>query len=110
MIRVTTVILLLANIGPALAQSSEPQLEWQRTLQDAGNIVIATWSPTASCIAVATDTTVHVISASGQPLLKWNFKETNRLIRLRRFTRPPAERSPCCAAISCHPPSGARSG
>ena len=85
MIRVTTVILLLANIGPALGQSSEPQLEWQRTLQDAGNIVLAAWSPTASCVAVATDTTIHVISASGQPLWKWNFKETNRLIHLRRF-------------------------
>ena len=85
MITITTVLLLLANVGRALGQSSEPHLEWTRTLEDAATVALTAWSPTGSCVALATDTTVHVIDASGQPLWKWNFRETNRLIQVTPF-------------------------
>lgn len=67
-------------------------------MEDARNIVLTAWSPIASCVAVATDTTVHVIDISGQPLWKWNFHETNRLIHVTPFGGSLAV-SPTCDAV-----------
>lgn len=98
MIRIAIVMLLLAHVGRAFGPSNEAHLEWTRTLEDAGNVVLTAWSPTASCVAVATSTTVHVIDLSGQLLWKWNFHETNRLIQVAPFEGSLAV-SPRCDAV-----------
>jgi len=82
-IRITLICaLLLANVGRGLAQSTEPRLEWAHTLEDIGEVILTTWSPTNKCVAVATATMVHVIDISGYVLWRWNLSETNRLIRV----------------------------
>lgn len=99
MIRTALVaVLLLAGIGQALAQSDQPHLEWTHTLEDGGSVVLTAWSPTGSCVAVATATTVHVIDVSGQVRWKWNLRETNRLIRLAPFSGSLAL-SPTCDTV-----------
>jgi hypothetical protein len=75
--------LFAAGIGTVTSQEVQPpQPVWALTLDDPGNIVVSTWSPTATCVAVATATTVYVIDGGGRLLWSWNFRRTNRLIRV----------------------------
>lgn len=76
------VLLLLSGLIQAVERPAQPHLLWTRTLQDSGNVVATAWSSTASCLAVATDQIVHVLDRSGEHLWKWNFHNTNRLIRV----------------------------
>jgi hypothetical protein len=104
MVRIIFVLLLLASVRDAVAQPRPrdpvwilPKAAWILTLEDGGNIVRTDWSPTSSCVAVATETTVHIVDASGHPLWKWNYHETNRLIKVREFI--PLGVSPKCDAV-----------
>src|SRR5262245_54208918 len=99
MTRVMVALLLLANVGPAFGQSRRPRLEGTHPLEDTGNIVLAAWSPTGSCLAVATETTVHVINSSGQPLWTWNFRETSRFLHVPQFLGPFAVATTCDVVV-----------
>ena len=91
------ILLLLASMTTAVSQpSQEPQQAWALTLDDPGAIVLSAWSPTGTCVAVATDTTVHVIDRAGRQLWTWNFRQTNRLIRVTYTLTV----SPACDAVA----------
>jgi hypothetical protein len=96
MIKSGIVLLLLSCPIQGLGRPPQPQLMWTRTLQDSGDVVGTAWSPTASCVAVATPTTVHVIDRTGEHLWEWNFHNTNRLIRVGPFS---IAVSPTCDAV-----------
>jgi len=84
--KIVPMLFLLAGMTAAVSQTSQQRRPaWALTLDDPGNIVFSTWSPTGTCVAVATDTTVHVIDRGGRPLWKWNFRQTNRLIRVTYY-------------------------
>jgi hypothetical protein len=85
-IKMLTVLLLLAGVGHAAGQPNEPQLAWTLQSSDGGNILVTAWSSSASCVAVATDSTIDVIDVSGKRLWNWNFRQTNRFIRVTEYT------------------------
>jgi hypothetical protein len=98
--RVTPILLLLASVTTAAGQTiQQGQQAWTLTLDDPADIVVSVWSPTATCVAVASGTTVHVIDRAGRPLWKWNFRQTNRLIRVTDLTYTLAV-SPGCDAVA----------
>lgn len=105
MIRIISVLLVLASVRDSAAQppGREPVWvlappAWMLTLEDVGTIILTAWSPTSSCLAVATETTIHVIDSTGRPLWKWRFQETNRLIHVNRLDRTLAV-SPACDVV-----------
>jgi hypothetical protein len=58
-----------------------PKAEVKFALDDPARIVNVAWSPAATCLGVATETTIHVFDILGHSLWTWNFRQTNRLIR-----------------------------
>lgn len=96
-IRIVPALLLSLGLGSVAARAQEPRLAWTLRLEDPGEIVAAAWSPTASCVVVGTQTSVHVIDVSGRRLWGWNFHATNRWIRLDPFTSIAV--SPRCDAV-----------
>ena len=64
-------------------------------LNDSAKIVNVAWSPASACLAVATETTIHVLDIAGHPLWTWNFHQTNRLIRADTLIV-----SPSCDAVA----------
>jgi hypothetical protein len=93
-----TVLLLAAMVGPTnQAQQTEPV--WVLTLDDPEPAVIAAWSPTGTCVAVATDTTVHVIDRAGRPLWTWHFHETTPFLHPRHYPGVFAV-SPACDVVA----------
>jgi hypothetical protein len=63
-----------------LAQPLSVEPSWRISL-DAGEIRTVAFSPGATCVGIATDSTVVVVSAAGQRLWEWDYKKANRLIR-----------------------------
>ena len=105
MIRIISVLMVLASVRDSVAQppGREPVWVqappvWRLTLEDVGNIIVTAWSPTGSCVAAATETTIHVIDSKGHPLWKWRFQETNRFIHVNGLDRALAI-SPTCDAV-----------
>lgn len=89
-------VLLALTIGlHAQAQQPEARLAWTRRLDRP--IVTALWSARGDCVAVATATTVHVFGADGVPLWDWNYRQTNRFLRVESY--PPFALSPTCDAV-----------
>jgi hypothetical protein len=72
-------------MGTAAAQSSRPALVWALTLDDPGAIVRSTWSPTGTCVAAVTDSTVHVIDPAGRAMWAWRFREASRFLHPSQF-------------------------
>jgi hypothetical protein len=97
MIKRLVVLLLLSGLLQTPEKPAQPHLVWTRALADSETVVVTAWSPTASCVAAATDKSVHVIDVSGEHLWQWNFHETNRLIQVGRFSSMAL--SPTCDAV-----------
>ena len=97
MIKRLVVLLLLSALLQTPEKPAQPHLVWTRALADSETVVVTAWSPTASCVAAATDKSVHVIDVSGEHLWQWNFHETNRLIQVGRFSS--IALSPTCDAV-----------
>jgi hypothetical protein len=105
MIRIISVLLVLASVRDSVAPPPGRQPlwvqappVWRLTLEDVGKIIVTAWSPTSSCVAAATETTIHVIDSKGHPLWKWRFQETNRLIHVNGLDRALAV-SPMCDVL-----------
>jgi hypothetical protein len=88
--------LIAANV---VTQSKQPEKMWELTLDDPGAIVVSAWSSTGKCLAVATDTTVHVIDSAGRPLWDWKFQETSRYLHPTGYYRYAFALSPACNAV-----------
>lgn len=92
-------VLLALTIGlDAQAQEPSARLAWTRRLDQP--IVAARWSARGDCVAVATATTVHVFGADGVPLWDWNYRQTNRFLRVESYR--PFALSPTCDAVVLH--------
>ena len=89
-------VLLALTVGlHAQAQEPAARLVWTRRLDQP--IVAARWSARGDCVAVATATTVHVFGADGVPLWDWNYRQTNRFLRVESYRA--FALSPTCDAV-----------
>src|SRR5437899_725272 len=87
-------LLLLSTVTNSLGQPRLLEPSWSVTLDDLTPIVPGAWSPTSTCVAVATDSAVHVVDAAGRLLWVWKFRERSG------FTRPRSLAvSPACDAV-----------
>ncbi len=99
--RITTAGLVLAALIARTQQPQQPTEQvWALTVDDPEPIVMAAWSPTSTCIAVATDTAVHVIDVSGQPLWAWRFRETTPFLHPRHHPLSAFAVSPGCDVVA----------
>jgi hypothetical protein len=92
----------------AIGQPALPQELWRVTIEDSSPIVASAWSPTDSCVAVATATTVHVVDRRGRPQWHWNFRETTRFLHPKEVPSTPLAVSPRCDAVAVGGPSDYR--
>jgi hypothetical protein len=93
------IALLVLLVDVANFQVRDLQVAWTLTQNDL--VRAAVWSPNGACIAVATDNTINVIDASGKQLWTWNFRRTNRYIRVRLYAfMGSTALSPRCDAVA----------
>src|SRR5262245_50605721 len=65
------------------AQDGGPRLVWKTSVGQP--IVAVEWSSNGNCVAAATGTTVYVFDAAGTRLWDWNYRQTNRFLRVGPF-------------------------
>jgi hypothetical protein len=98
--RITPILLLLTYLVAPTAQAQQTEPLWALTLEDPEPVAIAAWSPTGTCVAVATDTTVHVIDRAGRPLWAWHFHETTPFLHPRHNPFGVFAVSPACDVVA----------
>ena len=93
-------MLLLATMATPASQTQQTEPVWVLTLEDPEPVAIAAWSPTGTCVAVATDTTVQVIDRAGRPLWTWHVHETSPFLHPRHDALSVFAVSPACDVVA----------
>jgi hypothetical protein len=84
---------LTAQFAP-LPRQTQP--EWSVTLNDDDSILRSAWSPTGSCVAVATYSNIHVVDLSGRVTWTWNYRPLTRYLNIMYSLAV----SPSCDAVA----------